>query len=302
MFTARYQPSGTVRLMWDVGGASQVHYQIAGDPGFANIVSEAVVGVTANYVDVVLPSAVGTYYARVRLADEAGSWSGWSNTVTFRVDRLVLNVSAGRSASDISSNVNLTIDLTYTDGSAVPVALVHYNVTVEQLGVDRVADSWWCVDVYSADRYAGVPWDYEPPGPGYTYLGSVCPMSTHSYFTSWFRSYYDFTYRTPFMSAYSLMNIYDFNEIPGLQPAPYWVLGFNRTDFFALIYSAWVYLPQSGAYTIEFEFLARGKIYVDDVPLTGWIGGGGTVSVDLSAGWHKFTIKYGEDWQDRNFM
>ena len=294
-YIARFMPGSLVRLQWNVNGVVQAHYQIATDSGFTNIVQEAVIPVSTNFVDVQVPGQIGTYYVRVRVADAGGVWSSWSNTVMFKVDRLKLEVSlsdGGR--TNVSKLVNLLITTTYTDGSSPAVLSAQLNATLTQLGAWAVADAIWRVDVYQ-----GCDPNYEPPGPGYTYKGTVYPIMSHSYFAS--RS----TFTPPdgygsFIGGFVLRNL-----LPG--EVPYWMSGFGLTSCFALVYSTQIYLPLSGTYTFEVRRDAGARVYVDGVlVLDDWREHEATrtprSTVSLSSGWHHIVVKYRENIGDRTLI
>ena len=278
-YIARFMPGSLVRLQWNVNGVVQAHYQIARDPGFTNIVQEAVIPVSMNFVDVQVPGQTGTYYVRIRIADASGAWSPWSNMIMFNVDCLNLGVSVSERRTSLSKLVNLTTTTAYTDGSAPAAVTVHLNATLTQLGVRAVTDVIWKVDVYQ-----GYDINYEPPGSGYIFKGTIYPILTHVYFVT-----SNIAIPSDYEVGFILRNILQYH-------VPYWVSSFGLTRSFALVYSTWIYLPLNGTYTFEVYHDRSARVYVNNVLVyNNWKGGYavfGKANVSLSSGWHYVVVKY----------
>jgi len=276
-YIPRYAPQTYLRVMWDVGNASQAHYQLSSDPNFSTVLYEETLPVSANYVDIQLPQQNNTYYLRLRLqVNEV--WGDWSNTVSFRVDYPVVQVSSIR--TDIFSPTAIPYSITYTDGSA-PIFTGNYSVVVQSLGTYSVADVWWRVDVYS-----GATSSAEPPDPTYyTYLGTVYPISTHTFFSST---------SVPGRTVEEHSFILDV----GINQAPYWAKTVGSPDVnFALVYQAYVYLPLTGTYTFRIYSDDGVRLYINgSLVIDGWGGvqWPASASIDLVSGWYNITIKY---WQ-----
>ena len=179
--SARHPPGGAVRLVLDTD-AEYINYQIATDPQFTNIVTDATASATSpGVVDIATPVAPRKYYLRLRAwVPELSMWSAWSNTVELVVDRLRLVVEAvsGGGRLDLSTATAVAISAAYESDSTVALALdMFYSASVSSLGARLFGEAWWRVDVYSGATTAS-----EPPGSGYTYVGTVYPISTHSYY------------------------------------------------------------------------------------------------------------------------
>jgi len=279
-YIARYSPSSSMRIMWNDQNAVTVDYQISSSSSFSVINYENVVNVTSNYYDIALPSTNNTWYLRVNLQHSDGSWDGWSNAISFRTDYLVLSATTTKTRTDLSTGITATYTATYTDGSSPLFFNLSTTAVLAQLGVYKQTNVWWKVDVYS-----GATSSSEPPGTGYTYLGTVYPMSTHSYFT-------DSLGYVP--SNYNTAYIFDGVAQNG---APYWAtsVGSPSTNF-ALVYQSMVYLPQTGNYTFQLINDDGARLYINgSLIIDGWSGPGTRSStVSLNAGWYNITVKYYE--------
>jgi hypothetical protein len=280
-YIARYSPNSSIRIMWNNTNAVAIDYQLSTDPTFSIVNYENIVGVSANYYDLTLPSTNNTWYLRVRLQFPDGSWSGWSNAVSFRTDYLVMTTSTSRVRADLSTGINITYSITYSDGSPPPVINVNVTAVLTQLGVYRPTDVWWRVDVYS-----GATTSAEPPNPTYyTYKGTAYPISTHSFFAytlSYIPSGYDSTY------IYAGVDRDD---------APYWVKSVGGpSTYYALVYQSMVYLPLSGSYTFELVSDKGARLYVNNsLVIDGWSGAGTrSTTITLNTGWYNITVKF---WQ-----
>ena len=285
-YIARFSPGDTLRIMWNVTNAVAVNYQLSADPSFSTVSYEDVVSISGNYYDLALPSTNNTWYLRIKLQYSDGSWSDWSNVVSFRTDYLVMGVSSSRSRADLSTGVSASYSVSYSDGSLPPILNVNATAVLTQLGVYTPADVWWRVDVYS-----GATTSAEPPNPSYyTYKGTAYPLSTHSFFVN---------------SLYDVPSGYDSSYVYAGVPfsdAPYWAKAVGApSTYFALVYQSLVYLPLSGSYTFELVSDKGARLYVNDtLVIDGWSGAGTrSATVALNAGLYIVTIKY---WQSSNTL
>jgi len=282
--SARYPPGGAVRLVLDTD-AEYINYQIATDPQFTNIVTDATASATSpGVVNIATPVAPRKYYLRLR-ALISGAWSAWSNTVELAVDRLRLvveadqEVASGSRRLDLSAATAVAISAVYESDSAVALALdMFYSVSVSSLGARLFGEVWWRVDVYSGATTAS-----EPPGSGYTYRGTVYPISTHSYYL------HGYAVPSGYSSAY-ILQVYGGER-------PYWAAGAGAPSaYYALVYQSMVYLPLSGTYTFEVYSDNGVRLYINGALVIDAWGSGAywprTASVYLAAGWHNVTVKH----------
>jgi hypothetical protein len=280
---ARYPPSSAVRLAVDVSNVQAIRYQVATDSTFSSVVQDVTVLTALNYVDATLPSSYGTYYVRVSAQLADGSWTGWSNTYTLKVDALQGSL-AGKYRLDVSGDPSISYSLVYATGDTPLAMSVRYNAMVVSLYSTTYSEAWWRVDVYSGATTAA-----EPPNPSYyTYKGTARPLSTHSYFAS---SFYLYLLPTTYSWSYVLRNFADWD-------APYWAKAVGGPSInFALVYQSLVYLPQSGTYTFEVYSDKGVRLYVNGTLLIdGWSGKvwPASASTTLNAGWYNVTVKM---WQ-----
>ena len=216
----------------------------------------------------------------------------WSLPVqASRTLEVVLSASP-RDRVSVSSPIELTVTARYSDGTTPSSITVYMNATLIQLGVHRVADTIWKADVYSGCTTAA-----EPPDPNYyAYKGTVYPILTHSYFAS---TAYATSPPADYDPAYILRNV-------PTKRAPYWVEAFGLRDCFAIVYTARVYLPLSGTYTIEAYHDDGVRIYVNGVRVVDyWYATSARFtrgSINLNAGWHTIVVKYFEAYIDRTLL
>jgi hypothetical protein len=219
-------------VAWGFEGASYVNYQLSDAPDFSRVLYEDTVPPPAvNHVTIALPSQSGAYYVRARVQYPDGTWSDWLGAVGFRVDQPILTVEHARARYNVTiTSADVSVKVGYADGALAPAVYGTVTVTYAGGGASSYADAWWTVDVYSGCNTGSEP----PDSTYYSYLGTVNPSSTHSYFAHY---YY------PFDQGYKLMVEH---------MSPYWAKAVGAPDWcFALVYRSYVYVPQSGGYTFK---------------------------------------------------
>jgi hypothetical protein len=276
-YTARYSPGDTVRLALSTNALGSLRYQVYNQSS-GSLATDATVPTSLSYTDIQLPSSNATWAIQAYAGAPAVYWS---NQVSLRTDYLVPTATPSKNRVDLSTDITVSYSVTYTDGSPPLVYYINASAAVTGLGVYTPADVWWRVDVYK-----GATSSAEPPNPSYyTYLGTVYPTSTHSYFAN-------FPYLVPsgWDTGYIYLGV-------GANDAPYWAktVGCPAT-YFALVYTSMVYLPQSGNYTFTLTSDDGSRLYINGtLVIDGWSGGGSrSATVSLGQGWYNITVKYWE--------
>jgi hypothetical protein len=285
-YIARYSPGDAVRLALSTNALGSLRYQVYNQSSGGSLVADATVSTNLSYTDIQLPSSNATWAVQAYAGAPAVYWS---NQASLRTDYLIPTVATSKARADLSTDIVTSYAVTYTDGSTPPAYYLNVSSTVAGLGVYTPADVWWRVDVYR-----GATTSAEPPNPSYyTYLGTVYPISTHSYFT----------HRLEVVpSGWDTGYVY----LGGNQnDAPYWAkaVGCPATNF-ALVYTSMIYLPQTGNYTFTLISRDGSRLYINGtLVIDGW-GGSGTRSatVSLSQGWYNITVKYWKSGVDPFLM
>ncbi|MGC9050310.1 PA14 domain-containing protein [Pyrobaculum sp.] len=139
-----------------------------------------------------------------------------------------------------------------------------------------------------AEIYSGATTNSKPPSADYTFVTStLLPIDLAWFSGCWY---------WPPSTYYEIFNIfYDWRG----DMMPYWFIRLSgRSTYIALIYDFMIYLPQSGTYTIEWISDDGFALYIDgNLVIDNWVYQGPALksqTASLSAGWHRFTVKWFE--------
>jgi len=281
-YIARYSPGDAVRLALSTNALGSLRYQVY-DQSSGSLVADVTVPTNLSYTDIQLPSSTATWDVQAYAGAPAVYWSNWAS---LRTDYLVPTVKTSKARADLTTVVTTSYTIAYTDGSTPPAYYLNATSTVAGLGAYTPADVWWRVDVYK-----GATASAEPPNPSYyTYLGTVYPTSTHSYFSN-----------SPGFVPPGWETGYVYLGV-STDDAPYWAktVGCPPT-YFALVYTSMVYLPHNGDYTFTLASDDGSRLYVNGtLVIDGWSDAGTrSATVSLTAGWYNITVKY---WQKDYYL
>ncbi len=149
-----YDEDLSLYFQWTNGGdVAEVKIQVSSDSGFSTIVyggaDGASVGTAQNYTYTIDPSDGATYYARVKVRDAAGNWSGWGAAsdgitvvghITGKVLDTTKNEVAGATVTLYRTSGHVYVDDETTDGdgeftfSNIPIGSLAYEVEVSASG------------------------------------------------------------------------------------------------------------------------------------------------------------------------